>query len=609
MALAPGSATGASGSTVVSISVVGATNVTASACSGGVAGVTAFDSLGPSDQDRLTGGCVVSFGSSNTTSQLRMGQADGIGKPMWQYTNGTPDNAFDVDGQVMHPIPGSDGEDHFVGDAVAQPDGKIVIAGTCEVATNDNDICVARLLPDGSLDTTFSTDGFVFTRTGAAGQWELGTKIYLQPNGAIRVFGLCDSAAYSVEYCIIQYLSNGALDPSFGTGGIIVGRQSANADNYYGSTQLPDRSYMLFGQCDTGGPTAEDFCFTKLKSDGLVDSNFNGGNRVVIPDGLGAEIAGGEAGSTVTYDSSGRYIATGTCNSTPVTNAQTCIMRLTANGALDPTFAGDGMLELDLSADTEGLSSLHVLPDGKVVGAGICSTVPGGVDACAIRLTSGGVLDTTFDTDGIWTQALYTGGVGDDGFFASELQTDGKLLLGGACTPDGSQNYDYCTVRLLSSGVLDDDFGPDGIVRQALSAGKELGGSLALLPDGKAAIAGTCNDVGVTQFCLSAFDAGPDIENYQDTTNDWDDGTSMFGACLYDVGLGAAKVWNSTQDCPAGDSINWYGVPETADTIATAGLSVTGATATLNFAVKTASGQSPGMYVAPIKFEVVAPNV
>jgi hypothetical protein len=83
----------------------------------------------------------------------------------------------------------------------------------------------------------------------------------------------------------------------------------------------------------------------------------------------------------------------------------------------------------------------------------------------------------------------------------------------------------------------------------------------------------------------------------------------MFGACLYDVGVTATDVWNSSQDCPAGDSINWYGIPETADTIATAGMSVTGATATLNFAVKTASGQAPGTYVAPIKFEVVAPNV
>jgi uncharacterized delta-60 repeat protein len=67
--------------------------------------------------------------------------------------------------------------------AVLQPDGKIVIAGYTQAA---EDIAVGRLNPDGSLDATFGSGGKTTIDFGAA---TFGNAVALQPNGRIVVAG------------------------------------------------------------------------------------------------------------------------------------------------------------------------------------------------------------------------------------------------------------------------------------------------------------------------------------------------------------------------------------------------------------------------------------
>jgi uncharacterized delta-60 repeat protein len=88
-----------------------------------------------------------------------------------------------------------------------QTDGRIVATGGSELA---------RYRPDGSLDTTFSTDGKVPTNPVWA------RSVAVQVDGGIVVAGaiLVGEELPHYDFALLRYSPDGALDPSFGSGGM-----------------------------------------------------------------------------------------------------------------------------------------------------------------------------------------------------------------------------------------------------------------------------------------------------------------------------------------------------------------------------------------------------
>jgi uncharacterized delta-60 repeat protein len=74
--------------------------------------------------------------------------------------------------------------DDFANDAVLQADGRIVVAGYTQAA---EDVAVARLNPDGSLDATFGAGGKATVDFGGIATF--GNAVALAPNGRIVVAG------------------------------------------------------------------------------------------------------------------------------------------------------------------------------------------------------------------------------------------------------------------------------------------------------------------------------------------------------------------------------------------------------------------------------------
>ncbi len=89
-----------------------------------------------------------------------------------------------------------------------QPNGKIIVAGN----TLGLSIMLARFNTDGSLDTTFG-GGVITGPTG------IMNDAFLQPDGKIILVGLPSDQGPTFQ--IIRYNSNGTLDTSFGTAGIV----------------------------------------------------------------------------------------------------------------------------------------------------------------------------------------------------------------------------------------------------------------------------------------------------------------------------------------------------------------------------------------------------
>src|SRR2546425_487768 len=101
-----------------------------------------------------------------------------------------------------------------------QADGKVVIAGGCTslpdcFSSSSPDFVVARLLTDGSIDTSFGSGGVA--RTDFTGQTDFAQALLLQPDGRIVVTGRADQ-----NIVLARFDGAGALDSTFGTGGKTV---------------------------------------------------------------------------------------------------------------------------------------------------------------------------------------------------------------------------------------------------------------------------------------------------------------------------------------------------------------------------------------------------
>lgn len=96
-------------------------------------------------------------------------------------------------------------------------------------------------------------------------------------------------------------------------------------------------------------------------------------------------------------------------------------------GALDGTFSTDGRVTTNILANDDA-SDIVVQPDGKIVVVGGRDTISATADFVVIRYNPDGSLDTTFDTDGVFT---FNFGALDIAYGVA-LQADGKIVVVGS---------------------------------------------------------------------------------------------------------------------------------------------------------------------------------
>jgi uncharacterized delta-60 repeat protein len=133
-------------------------------------------------------------------------------------SSGDPDATFGGgDGQVTTDVgPGPDEGS----DVALQGDGKIVVAGSSNFAKGE----VVRYDADGTLDTTFSGDGKVFTALGQGGFGGF-SGIAIQPNGKILAVGtgvLAGRSLFVQGFALVRYTTGGALDTAFSRDGKVL---------------------------------------------------------------------------------------------------------------------------------------------------------------------------------------------------------------------------------------------------------------------------------------------------------------------------------------------------------------------------------------------------
>ncbi len=154
---------------------------------------------------------------------------------------------------------------------VIQPDGKLLVAATVW-ATEDalSTITVLRLLPDGSLDSSFADDGRVETSL-AEEPLSLGA-LLLQPDGDILVVGTAARGIF-----MARFLPDGSPDTGFGEGGTVHVTYLGGPIEGSAAGLLPDGSILVSGTVFNNefiGEYDAGIYVARFLPDGSLDENF-----------------------------------------------------------------------------------------------------------------------------------------------------------------------------------------------------------------------------------------------------------------------------------------------------------------------------------------------
>ena len=219
---------------------------------------------------------------------------------VYRYTSaGALDTSFNGTGKKA--IPFATGWDDDIVDMAIQPsDGKIVVGGrTCNINATNCDFALARLNPNGSLDTSFNGTG---KKTTDLGGIDMGFGLALQSNGKIVLAGQKGTAT-SADFGVVRYNTNGTLDTSFaGTGKKVFDFSGSGLANYARDINIQPTT----GKMVVCGISNNNFALARLTSAGTLDTTFNGTGKVSVDFG-GSDICRGVA----TQPADGKYVLAG----------------------------------------------------------------------------------------------------------------------------------------------------------------------------------------------------------------------------------------------------------------------------------------------------------
>ena len=184
--------------------------------------------------------------------------------------NGTLDNTFSNDGIVTTDIYSSNDFGHSI---AIQQDGKIVVAGV-----SSNEFSIVRYNPNGTLDNTFSLDG-IFT-THISNTDNTGNSVILQSDGKILVAG--SSFIGNDKISLIRLNTDGSLDTSFSSDGKVTSNDNYFIEEGYSMAIQPDGKIIVAGTVYFDSQNSG-FVIERYNVDGTIDSTFSS-NGIITTD-------------------------------------------------------------------------------------------------------------------------------------------------------------------------------------------------------------------------------------------------------------------------------------------------------------------------------------
>jgi uncharacterized delta-60 repeat protein len=258
-----------------------------------------------------------------------------------------------------------------------------------------------------------------------------------------------------------------------------------------------DGRAVVAGEAD--GPAADPdtrAVFLRLTTGMALDPTFDGDGKI---DDFNFSVPFGAAAVAVQADDKVVWAGHIDQSLLGVPNRNFLVGRLLANGALDPTFDGNGyrVILFDAGSDlADEASAIALQPDGKIVVVGEAKTGAansGSGDYAIARLAADGSLDATFSGDGKVLVSFAADNQPNDSAAAVAVDRFGRIVVAGKT--GGSA---VGVVRLLPDGALDPSFGVGGKTSFSIVASGDVRGhrSLLLLPGDGILVAGDFDPPG-----------------------------------------------------------------------------------------------------------------
>lgn len=332
-----------------------------------------------------------------------------------------------------------------------------------------------RLTPAaGALDTSFGTGGIALTHFGPSSD-DQAQAVAIQSDGKIIVVG--SGGAAGIDFAAARYNADGTLDTSFGQGGMVTTDFAGGADYAQAVVIQSDGKIVVAGYADMGGVTGTDFALVRYNADGSLDTSFGQGGKVTTD-----FAADGDYGQALLIQSNGKIIVAGT-SSSGATSDDFALARYNTDGSLDTSFGQGGKVTTNFGPlSIEDAYAAALQADGKIVLAGMVHTNTSD-DFALARYNSDGSLDTGFGSAGLVTTDF---GSTNDTAHAIVIQSDGKIIAGGYSI-NGSQNF--ALARYNADGTLDASF-DGGKITTDFNGGADTLEGLVLQTDGKVIAAG-----------------------------------------------------------------------------------------------------------------------
>lgn len=579
----PAAGPAATAGTVVGATVPSATNIDASLCANGSAAVE-LGTVMPLSSVMTALDCRIRFGSSNDTASLRVSQRDGAGNSMYRPARSQLDSTYGVAGVATSAASGSH---DALADLDVAADGSTVAVGTAAWNTGDSTMYVERRTSGGAHSPTFNG--------GAPLNWN--------PTGSSdRLFALARLSDGSVV--VAGNANSNPYVRMLGPTGTTTWTQSGSAGTYMDVQVLADGKVYLLGFDWTG--VANDyrtFVERRAAATGALDGSFGTGGRVDL-NGIVSGVGTWGTRTDLIELPGGDILACGFVG--PETGFDGAVWRLDPSGVPRASFGTAGRITFDVLGESNRCRDLLALDDGTVIATNDPFGATVSVAALKFNATTGAPV-LTWGSSGWFQPAIPQTIRVVDGV---ELE-DGSIAWGGTAF-DGSMHR-AALVQATSTGQPDLTVGPAGFLTfQGYDSpvAPPSSGAFAHSTDGRLYRAtsrwtGADHDPAIVRL------GSLPVPDYDGGANTWASGGGVFGACLVDAsGTGATNVWPEAGTCTALDDGNWRGITTTADVIARSTTANTqDVDAFLRFGFRPRADQLPGRYIAPLRFEVLAPMV
>jgi uncharacterized delta-60 repeat protein len=305
-----------------------------------------------------------------------------------------------------------------------QTNGDFLVGGVATTKSGRNEFGLVRYTSNGVLDTTFGTAGLVTTKVGTRS--DAPSALLLQPNGQILMGGF-EVAGDNIPgmMSLVRYNADGGLDTTFGKGGI-----SLASVTFLGPETLAllsNGDYLAVGE-DANFNTG---LVAEFSSKGVLLSKVTSAKVVAGLWSSQGAVPNVMFQSPTIFQPNGRYIVASTsctfhseCRGTRIG-----VARFLETGKTDTTFTAT-VESFNPRQTTSVALAVALQANGQIVVGGLITPTSGGL----VRLDSSGELDTTFGT--VDSFGICCSVTSDQTFSGLLIQTDGKIVAIGALNGD-----------------------------------------------------------------------------------------------------------------------------------------------------------------------------